>query len=158
MVYYHFVRVVPLLILAFRSVTCLPTVLIVTTTTTATPSLTYSSCLNSDGKIDSISSNSTEIHCGIDHYCGDLALSWETRFLGCVTTSKSTAGCASVSYNGNACYMKSTTNKAIENAHILAAKKVLSESSPSPAPSLPLNIACSVSDDQTISIGSDASR
>lgn len=121
------------------------------------------SCPNSNGQTVAVGTNSFEIHCGIDYYGGDLALSWESSFQNCITTCQVTAGCESVSYNSAACYMKSTTNSAVENSNVWAAKKVAVGASTSPivssstttsAPSAPSSITCPASDSQTFTIGS----
>ncbi|KAF2812620.1 uncharacterized protein BDZ99DRAFT_558824, partial [Mytilinidion resinicola] len=84
------------------------------------------SCPDSDGQTVNVGTSSFAITCDYDYYGNDFGVSWVSSFEECLATCDSTTGCVAVSYNGGACYPKSSIAGGETATGVWAAKKVIS--------------------------------
>ncbi|KAF2804413.1 uncharacterized protein BDZ99DRAFT_575409 [Mytilinidion resinicola] len=84
-------------------------------------------CPDADGQTVQVDTSSFLITCDYDYLGNNLGnLVWTSDFEDCLSTCDNTTGCAGVSYNGGACWPKSSTDgDFVATTGVWAAKKVV---------------------------------
>ncbi|TKX19229.1 hypothetical protein C1H76_8607 [Elsinoe australis] len=96
--------------------------------TTPAPSSTVTAAICPDNNstifVDPTSGYQYFIECGIDHEGGDLSMTYVQTLEACIAACATTSGCVDVSLSGQACYMKKTLGRSIQNGGIKGAKLI----------------------------------